>query len=158
MTVLDILFVKLSEFSSGISDFFSLSYTQSFCRLVGASRVKSFSSCQTVFFYQTDITFKPFSKGSSAGFSSVSNPFTHLWCFQAFESFNVYFFHHSLYWWLTDSYLFINFSWCQISMGPLFLWTNQLSYQIHVFFQENIPRSPWAMPFIYWTNLSEFFQ
>ena len=50
MTVLDILFVKLSKFSSGISDFFSLSYTQSFCRFVGASRVKSFSSCQTVFF------------------------------------------------------------------------------------------------------------
>ena len=47
---LDIFFVELSKFSSGISVSFSLPYTPSFCRLTRISRMKSFSSCQTVFF------------------------------------------------------------------------------------------------------------
>ena len=41
---------------------------------------------------QTDVTFKSFSKGASASFSSVSSPFTHLWCFQALQLFKVSFF------------------------------------------------------------------
>ena len=49
MTFLNILFVELSKFSLGMSDFFPLPYTRSSCRLAGTSRVKSFSSCQTVF-------------------------------------------------------------------------------------------------------------
>ena len=49
MTFLDILFLELSTFSLGMSDFFPLPYTRSSCGLTGTSRVKSFSSCQTVF-------------------------------------------------------------------------------------------------------------
>ena len=49
MTFMDILFVELSKYSSGISDYFPLPYTRLFCKLTGTSRVKSFSSCQTVF-------------------------------------------------------------------------------------------------------------
>ena len=49
MTFLVILFVEPSKFSSGISGFFHLPYTRSFYRLTGTSRVKSFSSWQTVF-------------------------------------------------------------------------------------------------------------
>ena len=49
MTFLVILFVEPSKFSSGISGFFHLPYTRSFYRLTRTSRVKSFSSWQTVF-------------------------------------------------------------------------------------------------------------
>ena len=49
MTFLDILFVKLSKFSSGVSDFFPLPYKRSLYRLTGTSRAKSSSSCQTDF-------------------------------------------------------------------------------------------------------------
>ena len=49
MTFLDIMFVELSKFSSGISDFFPLAYVRSFCRLTGRSGEKFFSSCQTIF-------------------------------------------------------------------------------------------------------------
>ena len=46
---LDILLIEISKFPSGISDLFSSTYTRTFCRLTGTSRVKSFSSWQTVF-------------------------------------------------------------------------------------------------------------
>ena len=95
MTFLDILFVEQSKFSSGISDIFLLPYTQLFCRLTGTSRVKSFSSCQTVF----SIIQMLFSNLASEGSSSFSSSFTHLWCFQVLELFKVSFFHHSPYWW-----------------------------------------------------------
>ena len=49
MTFSDILLSKLSKLSSRIPDFFLLSYTRSFCRLTGTSRVKFFLSCQTFF-------------------------------------------------------------------------------------------------------------
>ena len=78
MIFLDILFVELGKFSTRISDFFSFPYTRSFCRLAGTSRVESFSFFQTVYFYNTDVTFKSFSKSASASFSSVSSPFNHL--------------------------------------------------------------------------------
>ena len=42
MTFLDIFFVELSKFLSGIYDFFPLPYTRSFCGLAGSSRVKCF--------------------------------------------------------------------------------------------------------------------
>ena len=94
ITFLDIFCVKLSKFSSRMSDFIPLPYTQSFCRLTRTSRVKSFSSRQTAFFffYHTDVTFKSFSKGARAGISSVSSLFTHLRCFQVFELLKVTFF------------------------------------------------------------------
>ena len=46
---LDILFVDANKFWSGTWDFFPFRYTRSFCKLNGTSRVKSFSSCDTVF-------------------------------------------------------------------------------------------------------------
>lgn len=49
ITFLDMLFLKLSRFSSGIPDFFSLLYTRSLSRLTENSRVKFFSSSETVF-------------------------------------------------------------------------------------------------------------
>ena len=39
-----------------------------------------------------DVTFKSFSKGTSASFSSVLIPFIHLWCFQALQLFKISFF------------------------------------------------------------------
>ena len=81
-----------SKFTSGISDFFSLPHTRSFCRLTRISRVKSFSSSQTVFLDHTDVTFESFSKEVRAVFSFVSSPFTHLWYCQALELFKVSFF------------------------------------------------------------------
>ena len=75
-------FVKLSKFLSGIYDFIPLPYTGSFCGLTGTSRVNSF-------FDHTDVAFKSFSKGASAGFSFISSPFTHLWHFPVLELFKV---------------------------------------------------------------------
>ena len=46
---LEIFFVDANKFSFGSSDFFPFSYTRSFCKLTGTSRVKYFSSCHTVF-------------------------------------------------------------------------------------------------------------
>ena len=43
------------------------------------------------FFDHTDVTFKSFSKGASAGSSLILSPFTHLRCFQALELFKVSF-------------------------------------------------------------------
>ena len=108
---LDILFVDLSKFSSRISDFFPLPYTRSFRRLTG---VTSFSSCQTVFFDHTHVTFKSFSKGASAGSSSVSSHFTHFCCgfFKRLNCLRFLFFYYSPKWWPTDSCLFGDFSWC----------------------------------------------
>ena len=111
MAFLDILFLKLSKFLSGISDLFLLPHTGSFYRLTGTSRVKSFSTCQTIFSDHTNLTFKSLSEGASAGFSNILSPFTHLWCFQALELFKFYF-HHPPYWWLTDSWSFGDFPWC----------------------------------------------
>ena len=54
--------------------------------------MKSFSSCQNVFFDHTDVTFKSFSKKASAGFFSVSSPFTRLWCFQVLNCLRFLFF------------------------------------------------------------------
>ena len=81
MTFLEILFVLQSKFSSRISDFFLLPYTRLFHRLTGTPRVKSFSSCQTVF---SIIWMLLSNKGASTSFS-VSNPFLHLWCFHALQ-------------------------------------------------------------------------
>ena len=61
ITFLDILFVDANKFSSGTSNFFLFPYTWSFCKLTGTSRVKSFSSCHTVFFNHAGIVFKLFS-------------------------------------------------------------------------------------------------
>ena len=46
---LDILFVDANKFSSGASDFFPFSYTQSFCKLTAMSREKYYSSCHNAF-------------------------------------------------------------------------------------------------------------
>ena len=93
MTFLDILFVKLSKFSSGMSDFFPLPYTRSVCGLTETSKVKPFSSCQTIFL----IIWMLLSNLSLRKPARVSllfrvSSFTHLWCFQALELFKVYFF------------------------------------------------------------------
>ena len=49
MTFLDILLVELSKFSSGISDFFFFTIYMIVLQIDRTSRVKTFSSCQTVF-------------------------------------------------------------------------------------------------------------
>ena len=49
ITFLDMFLVKLSIFSSGIPDFFSLLYIRLFSGLTENSRVNFFSSSQTVF-------------------------------------------------------------------------------------------------------------
>ena len=58
-----------------------------------------------------DVTFKSFSQGASASFSSGSSPVTHLWCSRAPKLLRSSFFHHAPYWWTTYSCLFGNFSW-----------------------------------------------
>ena len=73
MTFLDILFVELSKFSSGISDFFPLPYTQLFWNRNFKSEI--FSILPNRFFDHTDFTFKSFFKGASAGFSFALTPF-----------------------------------------------------------------------------------
>ena len=81
------------QFLSGIFNFFPLPYTRSFFSLTATSTVKSFSSCQIVYFFfldHTDVTFKSFSKGARATFSSVSSRLTHLWCFQVLELFKAF--------------------------------------------------------------------
>ena len=104
---LDILFVELSKFSSGISFLYQIHDRSSV-------ELQEWNLFQLVkrFFDHANDTFKSFSKGASAGFSSVSSTFTHLWCFQVFELFKVYFFHHSPLWWPTDCCLFSDFSRC----------------------------------------------
>ena len=83
MTFLDVLFVELKKFSSGISDFFPLPHTRSFYRSAGTARVKSFSSCQTVFSFIRMLLSNLSLRGTSAGSCSV---FESLHSFVVFSS------------------------------------------------------------------------
>ena len=78
MTFISIFFVELSKF-------------RSFCTFTVSSRVKSSSSCQSVFSIMR-IYSHICLEGIQCVFSSVSSPFTHLWCIQVLELLKVSFF------------------------------------------------------------------
>ena len=85
---LDILFIEISKFPPGISDLFSLTYRRTFCRLTGTSRVKSFSSWQTVFSI-IRMLISNLSLKEPARFLFFPSVFSHLRFFQALELFKV---------------------------------------------------------------------
>ena len=151
-TFLNILFVELSKFSSGLSDFFPLPNTWSFCRLTGTSRVKSFSSCQT-FFRSFGCYFQIIWElvRVSLLFWIPSLIFGFFMCLNCLRTFFTIMK-------TSNSCLFDNFCLRWVCMRSLFLLANQRFYQFHVFFWRNNPRLPWAMSSIHWTSLSEFFQ
>ena len=107
MTFLDILFVELGKFLSGISDFFLLPYTYMIILQIDRNfKSVIFFILPNCFFHHMDFTFKSFSKEASLGFSLTSGSFTHFWYFQVPELFKVsFFFYNSPYWWPIDSCL-----------------------------------------------------
>ena len=86
------MLVELSKCSSGISDFIPLPCTLH-DRFADWQELQewNFFDLAKPFFRSYGCFFKFFSKGFSAGFSTVSSPFTHLWYFQALELFKIYF-------------------------------------------------------------------
>ena len=118
MTFLDILLVELSKFSSGISDFFFFYHIHDRPADWQDFKSENFFILPNRFSNHTDV-------------SSVLSPFPHLWCFQALELLRFLFFtilhidDQLIHVCLTTS-LDVK---C-VCMRPLFLWANQLFYQI----------------------------
>ena len=135
-TFLNILFVELSKFSSGLSDFFPLPNTWSFCRLTGTSRVKSFSSCQT-FFRSFGCYFQIIWElvRVSLLFWIPSLIFGFFMCLNCLRTFFTVMK-------TSNSCLFDNFCLRWVCMRSLFLLANQRFYQFHVFFEETILGCP----------------
>ena len=94
--------------------FFLFPYTWSFCKLTGMSRVKSFSSCHTVF-QSCGIVFKLFSWFYATSVSSIATTiihFIHFGNFYSFEITKASSFYHSSNWRTTHSSFFGNFTRC----------------------------------------------